>query len=182
MSLTFFVVLIIIILLAAVGIVLINKYNEIAKTYIKINDAEINIDETLREKYDLITKVINIIEKNTDVESKVLDEIKNIKSDKYSNFEIDRLLTKCFKEIIKIASDYDSVSKNKSFKSMKEKLKDTEEKLIALRTFYNKYTTKYNLLLSTFPSNIVAKVGKYEQTSQYDGKNLTDENIKDFKI
>lgn len=182
MSLAFFVILLIIIAICSLGIVFVSKYNEISKMFIKINDAEINIDETLREKYDLITKVINIIEKNTDAESKILEEIKNVKSDQYSNFEIDRLLTKCFKEIIKISSDYEKVSKNKSFKSLKEKLKDTEEKLIALRTFYNKYTTKYNLLLHTFPSNIIAKICKYEDKSQYDGKNLTDENIKDFKI
>lgn len=182
MSMTFFVILIIIIIICSALIFIINKYNEISKTYIKINDAEINIDEVLRQKFDLLTKIINIIEKNTDAESKILEEIKDVKSDKYSNFEVDRLLTKGFKEIIKIASDYEKVSKNKSFKSMKESLKDTEEKLIALRTFYNKYTTKYNLLLSTFPSNFIAKLGHYEEKMQYDGKNLTDENIKDFKI
>lgn len=182
MSIGFFITLITIIIICSLGILFVSKYNEISKINVKINDAEINIDETLRNKFDLITKIINIIEKNTDAESKIFEEIKKIKSNQYSNFEVDRLLTNASKEIIKICDDYDKVSKNKSFKNLKEKMKDNEEKLIALRTFYNKYTTKYNLLLSTFPSNLIAKVGKYTSKTQYDGKNLNDDNIKDFKI
>ena len=182
MSLAFFVTLIIIIVICSLAIICITKYNNISRTNLKINDAEVSIDENLRNMYDLIIKGINIIEKNTNAESKTLEEIKKIKSNQYSNFEVDRMLSKAHKELLRINDDYDKLSRNKNFKEIKDDLTNIEEKLTALRTFYNKYTSKYNLLLSTFPTNIIAKFGRYKQKTQYDGKNLNDDNIKDFKI
>lgn len=176
------VMLIIIIVLCSIGLLFIITYNDINRSLLKINDAEINIDENLRNMYDLLIKAINIIEKNAKVESKIFSELKEIKSDEYSNFEINRILISAYNEVLKISDDYEKITKNKVFIGLMNKLKETDEKLIALRSFYNKYTYEYNLLIRTFPSNIVGLLGGYKLKNQYDGKDLNDEEIRDFKI
>lgn len=182
MTLTFFITILIIIIICGFTIIFISNYNKISRINLKINEAEINIDENLRNMYDLLIRSINLIEKETKIDKQKFEEIKKLKSDQHSNFEVDRLLSKTYKEILIISDDHDKISKTKNFKEIKEKLKTIEERLTALRTFYNKYTSKYNLLLNTFPSNIIAKLTKYKTKTQYDGKNLNDDNIKDFKI
>ena len=176
------VMLIIIIVLCSIGLLFIITYNDINRSLLKINDAEINIDENLRNMYDLLIKAINIIEKNAKVESKIFSELKEIKSDEYSNFEINRILISAYNEVLKISDDYEKITKNKVFIGLMNKLKETDEKLIALRSFYNKYTYEYNLLIRTFPSNIVGLLGGYKLKNQYDGKDLNDEETRDFKI
>lgn len=182
MPIVFTVLLIAVIILCSIALVFIINYNNITKALLKINDAEISIDEDLRNMYDLIIKAINIIEKSTKVESKVLSEVKEIKSDEYTNFEINRILNAAYIEVLKISGDYEKINNNKIFKGVLNKLKELEEKLIALRTFYNKYTYEYNILLRTFPSNLVGFLGGYKTKKQYDGKDLNDEEERDFKI
>ncbi len=176
------VLLIAIIILCSIGIVFINCYNKINKALLKINDAEISIDEDLRNMYDLVIKAINIIEKSIKTENKIFKELRNVKSDEYSNFEINRILNSAYNEILKISDDYEKINNNKIFKGILNKLNEIEEKLIALRTFYNKYTYEYNILVRTFPSNIVGFLGGYRAKKQYDGKDLNDEEVRDFKI
>jgi len=95
------VLLIAIIILCSIGIVFINCYNKINKALLKINDAEISIDEDLRNMYDLVIKAINIIEKSIKTENKIFKELRNVKSDEYSNFEINRILNSAYNEILK---------------------------------------------------------------------------------
>lgn len=182
MPIVFSILIIIVIILCSVGIVFINCYNKINKALLKLNNAEINIDEELRNVYDLLIKAINIIEKNNKNDIKCFNELKKIKSDEHSNFEINRILINNYNEIIKINEDDAKLNNNKIFKGILNKLNDLDEKLIGLRTYYNKYTYQYNILLKTFPSNIIGFLGGYRVKNQYDGKDLNDNYIKDFKI
>ena len=48
--------------------------------------------------------------------------------------------------------------------------------------YYNENTTIYNNLVSKFPSKIVAKILRLKEKKYFDGKDMYDKNIKDFKI
>ena len=147
-----------------------------------LNDAEIQIDENLRNMYDMIINAINVIEKNDKNEYKIFKEIKDIKSDTLSSFELDRKLSKVYSTILEIGNDIQKLEKNRSYNSIKENLRVIEEKLIGLRSFYNKYVSEYNLLIKSFPSGFIAKLGSFKYKNHYDGKDLTDDILNDFKL
>ncbi len=50
------------------------------------------------------------------------------------------------------------------------------------RKYYNDIITDYNKLVRRFPSNIVAKLSGYKLKTYFDGKDMNDEIIKDFKL
>ena len=58
----------------------------------------------------------------------------------------------------------------------------SDEILEASKSFYNKYTTEINLIIKSFPTNIIAKIHKIKVRNYFDGKNMFDEEIKDFKL
>ena len=61
-------------------------------------------------------------------------------------------------------------------------LDDSEHEINALRKYYNDTITEYNKLTKKFPSNIVAIMLKYKEKTYFDGKNMNDDIINDFKL
>lgn len=173
---------IILIILGIIGIIYAIKYNKIIISRLKTNEAEVNIDNFLRTKFDNIIKCINIIERKAKIEVKTFDEIKKLKSDKISSFELDRLLSKGFDEITIIAEDYPKVKETKGFNEIIKEINNNEEHLVALRSYYNKYCFEFNKQIKIFPNTIIAKIHKFVEKPFYDGKNLNDEIYNDFKI
>ena len=60
--------------------------------------------------------------------------------------------------------------------------KKAGEKLQAAKSYYNKYTSELNDLIRTFPSNIVARMHNINIKPFFDGKNMEDEIVDDFKL
>lgn len=176
------IVAIILIVLGVIGIIYAFRYNKIIIDRIKTNEAEVNIDEHLRNKYDDILRCISIIERKINKEVKTFENLKKVKSDQVSNFEMDRLLAKAFDEIKVITEDHPEVKEGKDFGSLIKEINEIEEHLVALRSYYNKYCLAYNKRIKTFPDTIIAKFHKFIEKPYYDGKNLNDDIYTDFKL
>ena len=59
---------------------------------------------------------------------------------------------------------------------------ESESEIVAARKYYNDIITDYNKLVRRFPSTIVAKLSGYKLKTYFDGKDMNDEIIKDFKL
>ena len=154
-------------------------YNKLQKYLIRINEAENEIDETLRKKYDILVNMENEINTNTNLSQ---ENFKDFESDKMSNFEADRKLTKINDIFKKIKEYYYDDLDNETYRNLCTELKIIEEKNDSAKSYYNKYTTDFNILIKSFPSNIISRIHKMEERSYFDNKNLNDSNILDFKL
>ena len=61
-------------------------------------------------------------------------------------------------------------------------LKNNEEKLVATKNYYNKETTSLNTIIRKFPTNLICIIHRVKVRPYFDGKNMTDDIIDDFKI
>ena len=59
---------------------------------------------------------------------------------------------------------------------------ESESEIVAARKYYNDIITDYNKLVRTFPSNVVAKICGYKIKTYFDGKDMEDDDIQDFKL
>jgi len=159
----------------------INIYNRYQNYIIRINEAEANIDSTLRKRFDLLNKSIGIITANTDKEN-VLDVIVKLRSKKLTNFELDRKLYEAINEFHKYREDFPDLKMNEGFMKIELSLNETEAEIVASRKYYNDIITDYNKLIRTFPSNVVGKLSKYKLRTYFDGKNMEDDIVNDFKL
>ena len=64
----------------------------------------------------------------------------------------------------------------------KDEEKKIDEKLQAAKSYYNKYTSEMNDLIRAFPSNIVSRMHGFDVKTFFDGKNMQDEVVDDFKL
>ena len=174
--------LFIVIIVGALAVLYIYQYNKLQHSKTKIDQAEGLIDEALRERYDLLLRADKLVQselKNDKTFFKGLDKVKN---DDISNYDLDRKLTEYVGILEQIKLDYSDLANNKGFKDLLSESKKINEKLQAAKTYYNKYTSELNDLIRQFPSNVVARMHGIEIKPFFDGKNMQDEIVDDFKF
>lgn len=176
------ILLTIIIFVGIVTMIYVIYYNNLQAYKIKINEAESIIDEHLRKKYDTLDMLIDIITDETDATDKAFNEFKNLKDVNISSFDFERKLAEINALIDKIKLDYDELDKNEVFTNYYEDLYRINEKLEATKSFYNKYTSLLNKTIKKFPSNIIAFIHHIKVQAFFDGKDMFDEDLKDFKL
>ena len=174
--------LIIIIIIGIILIWYINIFNNYQDYIIRINEAESFIDTTLRKRFDLLNKSIDIIKNVTNTKKDVLSMIKDLKSIKLSNFELDRKLYDAINEFNGLKESNEELKNNEEFIKVDLSLIESEAEIVAARKYYNDIITGYNKMVKSFPSNIVAIISRYKTKTYYDGKNMEDDDIQDFKL
>lgn len=174
--------LILIIIAGVLGIIYVINYNKMQYLQTKIEQSEGIIDETLRERYDLLVKADNIVKSVLKDNKDYFKEYVNIKTDTITNFEMDRKLKNAFNLLVKFKGDYKELESNKDLKEIFNSIKESDEKITATTEYYNKNTNELNGYIRKFPSNIVAKINHIEIRKFFDGKDMSDDNYNDFKL
>ncbi|HOP65605.1 MAG TPA: LemA family protein [Bacilli bacterium] len=180
MNLAFYIILSFIIIVGLLLIAYLNVFNKIQRLKIKIDEAETIIDDMLRDRYDLLLEINSIL--TTTLKKDYFKDLINLKSKKISNFDMDRQITEAVSLFSKIKNDNKDLNNNEKIKSIELNLKNNEEKLEAAKAYFNMNTSKLNELIKTFPSMIVARMHGIKIRTYFDGKNLNDEDINDFKL
>ncbi|MGN1338613.1 MAG: LemA family protein [Candidatus Coprovivens sp.] len=173
--------LFIIIIIGAVGIFYVYEYNKLQHSKTKIDQAEVLIDEALRKRYDVLTKIDTLLINEIDKKS-FFKDLDKLKDTNISNFDLDRKLTEYFNLIDQIKIDHNELNDSKDLKLFLSENKKTVEKLNAAKSYYNKYTAELNDLVRAFPSNIISRIHGIQIKSFFDGKNLEDDIVDDFKL
>ena len=168
---TLIIILLLIITISVCLVVFVTTYNHFQDYIIRINEAEESIDSILRKRFDLLNKSIGIIKANTK-EDNILEIIKDLKSKKLTNFELDRKLYDAINEFNEYKEKYDKLKTNESFLKIDINLFESESEIVALRKYYNDIITDYNKLVKNLPSNFVALIKGYKTKPYFDGNEI----------
>jgi len=176
------VILIIIVILFTLFIIANIIYNKFQNFIIKINEVEGKIDDTLRNKYDNILKINNIIKERIKTKKELVDDLEGLKDQDKSSFEIYRILTESYNKIDFVRKQYKEVSASDEVNKLFYEIDEMDETLKAYIKYYNENIVEYNKLIRKFPYNVIGIILKYDEKMFFDGKDLNDDNIKDFKL
>ena len=176
----------IIILICIIFYIYTTLYNKIQGYVIRINEVESRIDSNLRNKYDNINKFVSLVRGNEElskqIDAKIFDEIVRLRTKKLSNFELDRKLELATNDFITLKEKYEILKDNEDFHNYEIKNNEINEILEINKDYYNNCISEYNKLVTMFPTNIVANICKYNEKFYYDGKDMSDDDIQDFKL
>lgn len=176
------IILIVLVVIFALFLVVNIIYNKFQDFIIKINEVESKIDDTLRDKYDDLLKINNIVKEKINTDKEIIDDLENIKTDEKSSFEIHRLLKESFNKLDFVKKQYKEVNTSEDINKLFFEINEMDESLNAYIKYYNENIVEYNKYIRKFPFNIIGIVLKYKEKQFFDNKDLNDENIKDFKI
>ena len=179
------ILLALIIALCILTAIYITYYNKLQDYIIKINEVESILDNNLRDKYDNLNKAVTIIKSNDDIkeeDKKLFEEIIKLRTRKISNFDLDRKLIDANNNLITIKEKYKDIKTNKEIINISKKIEELDETLIVNRDYYNRNIAEYNKLIVLFPTNIIARICKYQEKLYYDKKDMSDDDFNDFKL
>jgi len=177
-----YIILILIFIIGILGIGYVHYFNELQYTKTKIEKSEGIIDEVLRQRYDIVIRTSDIIKTNLKEKKDYFKEYISLKEEKISNFDIDRRLKEAINIIMNLRNDYPVLHDNSGMKEIVNEIKETNEKLSAAVSYYNRYTNQLNGLIRKFPSNIIAKIHHFAIKPFFDGKDMNDADELDFKL
>lgn len=161
-------------------------YNKIQDFIIRINEVEMILDNNLREKYDNINKCVSLIKGNPtinkEIDKKMFEEIVKLRTKKISNFDLDRKLIEANNSFITLKERYKELKENKDIILITQKIDELDDNIVVNKDYYNKNIKEYNKMIKMFPTNIIAKIYKYEEKLFFDKKDMSDDDYNDFKL
>ena len=164
-------ILIIVGIIVLLGIIFASMYNSLVKLRNNRENAFADIDVQLKQRHDLIPQLVDTVKGYAAHEKETLDRVIQARNGAIGAKTIDD----------KIAAENQLSSALAGLKitleaypdlKLQEEIADVENKLAAVRRYFNSATKEYNNAVQTFPSNIVAGMTGFQREIMFDlGKN-----------
>ena len=138
-----------------------NKYSFL---YIKVNEADNNLDILLQKKEEILLKIVPVLE-----EAKIKDipEVLKLKSKRINHHELYQELMDMTNEILKLIDDYEDKLNFKKLDSLIDKLNENENDLRAALKYYNDNGEEIIYLSHKFPTNLIKAFSHYQDVETY---------------
>ena len=140
----------------------VSLYNGLVKLRNNRENAFADIDVQLKQRHDLIPQLIDSVKGYMDHESGVLKAVTAARTaamgagsinDKIS---AENMLTQALGGLKIAVEAYPDLKASANFKQLQDEISDVENKLAAVRRYFNSATKELNNSVETFPSNIIA--------------------------
>ena len=153
------------VLYVVIGVILIifiwwiSTSNKLKKMTIKVDESLSGIDIALTKRYEVLTKMIEVVKGYVKHEKETLFEIVNVRKEMTLPEKIteNQKMDNNMQKINVLVENYPDLKASENFMVLQKAIIDVEEHLQASRRLYNSNVTLYNDLVMLFPSNIVAK-------------------------
>lgn len=154
----------IIIILVAVLLVLwvVTSYNSLVRLRNNRENAFANIDVQLKQRHDLIPQLVATVKGYATHERDVLQRVTEARTAAMSASGInekiaaENALSSALAGLKVSLEAYPELKANQNFLQLQTEIADVENKLAAVRRFFNSATRELNNAVETFPSNILA--------------------------
>ncbi len=144
---------------------LVGTYNNFIKRRNMIEEQWSGIDVALRRRYNLIPNLIKAVKGYGKHESELLQKTTeqrtngdNIAQRAASESEISRSLN----NLLAVAEQYPDLKASNNFLALQNSLNEIEKEVQQARQGYNAAVRKFNTLVESFPSNIMARVFNFK--------------------
>lgn len=158
----------------------ISTSNKLNRSVVKIDEALSGIDVALTKRYDVLTKMIDVVKTYTKHEKETLFEVIKLRKDmsiKEIN-EANHAMDENLKKINVVAENYPELKSSDNYKTLQQSITDVEEHLQAARRLYNSNVSLYNQLLVSFPTSSIAKNKGMTKKEFFEADELKKEDVK----
>ncbi len=137
-------------------------YNRIVRLRNNRENAFADIDVQLKQRHDLIPQLVATVKGYAAHEKETLDRVIQARNGAVSARTIDdkiaaeNALTSALAGLKVTLEAYPDLKANTNFLQLQGEIADVENKLAAVRRYFNSATREYNNAIETFPANVLA--------------------------
>jgi len=153
---------------------LIGIYNSLVRLRNTRQNAFADIDVQLKQRHDLIPQLVETVKGYATHERELLMRVTEARTAAMGATTIDEKiktetqLSSALQGLKVSVEAYPDLKANQNFLQLQEELNDIENKLAAVRRYFNAATTEYNNGIETFPSNLIANNFGFKRETMFD--------------
>lgn len=154
--------IIILIIVAILILWAISIYNNLVKLRNNRTQAFANIDVQLKQRHDLVPQLVETVKGYSAHEKEILEKVTLARSQAMGavgindKIQAENALSSALAGLKVAVEAYPDLKANQNFLHLQTELADIENKLAAVRRFFNSATYELNNAVQTFPSNLLA--------------------------
>jgi LemA protein len=166
--------IVILIIVAILVIWSISIYNRLVRLRNNRENAFADIDVQLKQRHDLIPQLVETVKGYTKHESDTLIKLTQARSAAISAKDIDQKivaenqLSAALNGLKITVEAYPDLKASKNFMQLQEEMADIENKLAAVRRYFNSATKEYNNKVEIFPANLLAGMFGFRREKMFD--------------
>jgi LemA protein len=152
----------------------ISLYNKLVHLRNNRENAFADIDVQLKQRYDLIPQLVETVKGYAKHEKETLSRVIELRNQAVAATTIDgriaaeNQLSGVLAGLKVTLEAYPDLKANQNFLQLQEEMSDIENKLAAVRRFFNSATKELNNAVQTFPSNIIAGMFNFRKAEMFD--------------
>ena len=165
------IVLVVIVLVAFWAVAIFNK---LVKNRNLVLEGWSGIDVQLKRRYNLIPNLVETVKGYAGHEKETLEkvvELRNSAAQAQTASEkapIENMLTQTLRQLFALAEAYPDLKANQNFLDLQGQLSEIEEQIQFARRYYNGTARDMNILVQSFPSNIIANSFGFKQADYFE--------------
>ena len=164
--------------LAFIGI-----YNKLAKLKVMVEEASSDIETFLKQRYDMIPNLVEIVKGYAKHESATLEKVTEMRTKAMSagtlpeKMKLEDGLTSAISKIFAVAENYPDLKANTNFIQLQATLKELEESIQKSRRYYNGAARDFNTAIVVFPTNLIANLFGYKKVDFFEASQEEQKNV-----
>ena len=164
--------------LAFIGI-----YNKLAKLKVMVEEASSDIETFLKQRYDMIPNLVEIVKGYAKHESATLEKVTEMRTKAMSagtlpeKMKLEDGLTGAISKIFAVAENYPDLKANTNFIQLQATLKELEESIQKSRRYYNGAARDFNTAIVVFPTNLIANLFGYKKVDFFEASQEEQKNV-----
>jgi LemA protein len=160
---------IVIAIVAIILLWLVYGYNKLVRLRNEAEQGFSGIDVQLKRRADLIPNLVETVKAYAAHESGVFEAVAQARAQALGARGVaqaataDVAMTAALTGLFGIAEAYPELRASENFQRLQAELSDTEDKIAAARRYYNTTVRRYNSLIQSVPTNIIARLGGFRE-------------------
>jgi LemA protein len=146
-----------------VVVIVVGMYNSLVSGRNHVAESWSGIDTELKRRYDLIPNLVETVKGYATHERQVLESVIEARSRAVASTgspaaqaQDENVLVGALKQLFAVAEAYPNLRANENFLALQNQLSETEDRIQAVRRFYNANVRDYNNRVQMFPTNLMA--------------------------
>jgi len=165
--------IIILIILAILVIAVVTIYNKLIRLRNTVKSSWSDIDVQCKKRYDLVPNLVETVKGYASHEKTVFEKVTEARAmamqanSPAEMAKAENMIRDTLKSLFAVAEAYPELKANANFMQLQTQLQELENNIEYARRYYNAVVRDFNVLIESFPSNLIASQFNFKQAELF---------------
>jgi LemA protein len=165
--------IIIFVIIGLIVIAVVSIYNKLVRLRNTVKSSWSDIDVQCKKRFDLVPNLVETVKGYASHERTVFEKVTEARSmamrasSPAEMAKAENMIRDTLKSLFAVAEAYPELKANANFIQLQSQLQELENNIESARRYYNAVVRDFNILIESFPSNLIASMLKFKQAELF---------------